>query len=164
MDTDCAAASTSKIQREVRALLADVDALARRRGGRWAEKRGNDRRQFQVDCVIRYFAADGHSVIAASGATRDISFGGLGFVSPEHFLRRTEVLVLVQTSEGDVKHLSGKVVYSRRVGEGWYLTGMRFAPLEGADLAGDIAAATPPTRAPAKGPGSRPPPGPSAML
>jgi len=159
MGRERAAAATASIEREVRALLAEIDALAQSQEGRWAEKRGNYRRQFQADCGIRYLAADRESVIATSGATRDISPGGLGFLSPEHFLRRTELLVLVQTSAGNVKRLTGKVVYSRRAGEGWYLTGMRFGPLEGVDLAKDVSAATPSTRPPATGAVSRPPRG-----
>jgi HEAT repeat protein len=33
-------------------------------------------------------------------------------------------------SAENVKHLTGKVVYSRRVSEGWYLTGVKFAALD----------------------------------
>ena len=76
--------------------------------------------------------------------TRDVSAGGLGFVAPQHFLRRTELLALVKTADGNVKRLTGHVVYSRRAEEGWYLTGMKFGPVDNAALSRDASAISAP--------------------
>jgi hypothetical protein len=60
------------------------------------------------------------------GRTRDISVGGLGFVSSEHFVRGQPLLVAIDLPDGRSKKLTGRVSFCRRVEDGWYLTGLHF--------------------------------------
>jgi len=76
-------------------MLADIDASAGAQQGRWAEKRVSERRRYRARCSIRFLSADGASVRTVAGTTRDVSLQGLGFVSPEHFLRKASLVVSV---------------------------------------------------------------------
>lgn len=85
-------------------------------------------------CEVRFYAPDGRTVLATTGTTRDVSRSGLGFLSPEHFRRRAPLLVSLPFSQAPSKHLAGTAVYSRRIREGWYLTGMQFGKTDHAAL------------------------------
>ena len=67
--------------------------------------------------------------------TRDLSIGGLSFVSEEHFQRGDPLGVTILGPDNKDKHLIGKVVYSRYARDGWCLTGMRFGPVDDERLA-----------------------------
>lgn len=131
----------------IREILREIDLLAEVQGGRWAEKRAKGRRKYQTAIEALYPSPDGTSTLTISGTTRDISLGGLGFVSPEHFMRKTPLRITIALAPDKIRHLAGRVVYSRRVGEGWYLTGVRFGPV-------DDSAFTPKAPATATAPGS----------
>lgn len=125
---------------EMRELLAEVDAFSASEQGRWAEKRDSDRRKIKTDCSIRYLGPDGQRVLTTSGRTRDISVGGLGFICPKHFLKNAPLLVTLILPDGQVKRMTGEVVYSRQVRQGWYLTGLKFSRLKDVRLLGETPA------------------------
>jgi hypothetical protein len=141
------------VESEIRELLQEVDEAATVQKDRWAEKRDADRRRYRTRCGIRYLSLDGESVLATTGSTRDISLRGLGLLSNVHFRRKSSLLVSVALADGKIKHLTGTVVYSRAVREGWFLTGLRFGPVDDARLAPDAVGATlGPDAAPSKDP------------
>ena len=111
-------------------LLRELDAYAQSQETRWGEKRNRGRRQFHAPCEVYYPAPDGATVHKTNATTRDISEGGLGFVAAHHFSRNVPLLVAVTLLTEHVKNLTGRVVYSRRVNEEWYLTGVKFAALD----------------------------------
>ncbi len=121
-------------ERHIRELLEEIDAQAEKQQGKWADKRDNRRRAFQTFCQIRHPSPDGASVLTTPGITRDLSIGGLSFVSETHFLRRSPLVVAVTVSGGRARQLTGSVVYSRRVEDKWYLTGMSFGSVDDARL------------------------------
>lgn len=123
-----------RAERQIRELLEEIDAQAEKQQGKWADKRDNRRRVFQAFCQIRHLSPDGASVLTTPGITRDLSIGGLSFVSQEHFLRRSPLVVMVTVSGGRARQLTGSVVYSRRVEDNWHLTGMSFGSLDDARL------------------------------
>ena len=137
MGDERATSAIEGAKEEVRELLREIDSLAELRGGRWAEKRTKGRRKHQAELEIRYLAPDGTSVFTVPGTTRDISLGGLGFVSTNHFMRKTPLLATISLSPDKTRHLPGTVVYSRRIGEGWYLTGVKFGPVDDPRLSPD---------------------------
>ena len=126
----CPSSTATNQSKEVHELLLEVDALAKSPGTRWAEKRGRDRRKFHTDCQVYYLSPAGAAVRMTTATTRDISMGGVGFVSQEHFPRKTALLFAITVSAGNTRRLTGEAAYSRRVKEGWYLTGMKFGPVE----------------------------------
>ena len=125
-------------QDDIRELLRDIDSRSATRQDRWAEKRNVDRRKLQTSCRIHHLSHDGTTVVTTVGATRDISLGGMGFIAGEHFVRGKPVLVTITVSDDNTKHLAGKVVYSRCIREGWYLTGVKFGPVDDAKLTASI--------------------------
>ena len=58
----------------------------------------------------------------------------MSLVSREHFARRAAVLVKLSVIPGKPRSLPARVIYSRSVREGWYLTGVQFGPIEDARL------------------------------
>lgn len=115
---------------EVRELLRELDVEAGKQCGVWADKREKDRRPLRTSCRILHVSSDGVSAQTTPGSTRDVSINGMGFVSRKHFRRRSPLIVTVMTPKGLARELTGTVVYSRCVPEGWYLTGMRFGPVD----------------------------------
>ncbi|MFQ5589740.1 MAG: HEAT repeat domain-containing protein [Phycisphaerae bacterium] len=116
---------------QVREILAEIDRAAVVDARQWAEKRNSSRQRFNTVCTVRYLAPDGRTVATVHGHTRDISVGGLGIVSHHHFRRGTALYISVASTGGQTRSLTGTVVYSRIVREGWYLTGVRFVPMSG---------------------------------
>jgi hypothetical protein len=137
--------SSAAQEESVRDLLREIDAQARDTG--WVEKRNNDRRKFRTSCDVHYISPDGESVCIVSGKTRDLSHGGLGFVSPTHFQRRMPLLVRLKLKEGQSKELTGCVAYSRVVKDRWYLTGVTFSQVQDPRLVPGQTPATVPTTA-----------------
>lgn len=131
------------VESEIRELLQQIDEAALGRKDRWAEKRDSDRRRYRTRCFVRYLSNDGKSVLAANGSTRDISLTGLGLLSNVHFRRKSSLLISVAAGEEKFKHLTGTVVYSRAVREGWFLTGLRFGAVDDARLAPGTVGQTP---------------------
>jgi len=155
----CRTRAPSTLEKVTAELLSELDAKAAR--GLWDEKRAKDRRKFRSDCRIYHLAPDGEGVDTSTGKTRDISPGGIGFVSGTHFQRHAPLLVSVTPHEGDVKHFPGKVAYCRFVRKNWYLTGVKLTQLPASDPpsggkpteAKEAAAAdAPPTDAPGRNP------------
>jgi hypothetical protein len=130
MAETCASSAATDQAREVSELLQEVDALALAQGARWAEKRDRTRRKFNAEFEVYHLSPDGAGMLKTTATARDISLGGVGFVAPHHFARNAPLLVEVTLSAENAKRLTGMVVYSRRVKEGWYLTGMKFGPVD----------------------------------
>jgi hypothetical protein len=122
-------------EQQVREILAEVNRSSALEEGQWTDKRDAPRRRLDIACTVRYLGPDGGAVHAAEGQTRDISGRGLSFVSRQHFRRATALLITVISAGGQSRRLTGTVVYSRVVREGWYLTGTRFVPIENSPLA-----------------------------
>jgi hypothetical protein len=110
--------------------MAELDSRAELETGRWAEKREHQRRIFRVPARVNYFSPVSQSIMTTIATLRDVSHGGLSFVAPAHFARRTELVIGVETSAQNTRRLAGAVVYSRRVSDGWHLTGVRFGPVD----------------------------------
>jgi len=123
----CRTRAPSTLEKVTAELLSELDAKAAR--GLWDEKRGKDRRKLRVDCRIYHVARNGEGVDTSIGKTRDISPGGIGFVSGTHFQRNASLLVSVTLPEGGVKHFPCKVAYCRFVRKNWYLTGVKLTQL-----------------------------------
>jgi len=120
-------------EESIRALLREIDAQGQ--ASDWVEKRNNDRRKFRTNCEARFIAPDGEKVVSVSCKTRDLSPGGLGFISPIHFLRRTPMLIRLTLKQGQSKDVTGRVAYSRTVKGKWYLTGVEFSQIQDPRLA-----------------------------
>lgn len=123
-----------RAERQIRELLEEIDSQAEEQRGKWADKRDNERRVFHASCQVRHLSPDGASVLTTPGTTRDLSVGGLSFVSKQHLLRRSPLVVMVAVSGGRARRLAGSVVYSRGVEDEWYLTGMNFGTVDDARL------------------------------
>ncbi len=128
---------------EVRELLAEIDRVSGAEEDRWANKRRTERRRIRVPCTVRYLATDGETVCVVDAHTRDVSSEGIGLVSTEHFARSTGVCVKIAVGEGKNRKLAGRVVYSRLIREGWYLSGVKFQTLRCPRLESDEAEAGP---------------------
>jgi hypothetical protein len=115
-------------------VLAEIDSAAALADGQWANKRGAQRRSLRVMCTVRHVAPNGSDVTTTAGATRDISETGISLISRAHFARGGPVHIILAMSIGDSRSVTGTVVFSRNVREGWYLTGIRFEPCDDARL------------------------------
>lgn len=116
--------------REILDMLLEVDEQASREDSRWAEKRVHVRKTARIPCEVRFIGPDGESVLYTLGRTREVAAGGLSFLSRQHFARRCGIVVTLSLSGGKVRSLSARVVYSRWLREGWYLTGVQFCAAE----------------------------------
>jgi hypothetical protein len=155
----CRTRAPATLEEVTAELLRELDSKAAR--GLWREKRAQDRRKFRSHCRVYHIAPDGERVHSSTGKTRDLSLGGVGFVSGTHFQRHAPLLVSVTSHEGGVRHFSGTVAYCRFVRKNWYLTGVKMTQLPTLDPppGGTLtevkeAAATdaPPTDAPGRNP------------
>lgn len=113
----------------IAALLQELDAAGAGKDAGWTNKRAEQRRRIALPCTVRYVGPDGTTVLAAPAKSRDISLRGLAFVAQAHFRRGVPILVVMPLPGGQVKHLTGSVVHSRPVKDGWCLTGVKMAPL-----------------------------------
>ena len=145
-------AVANRQQQDVRDLLREIDSRSAALQRCWAEKRNVDRRKLQTSCRVHHFSPDGTAVVTTVGTTRDISLGGMGFVTNKHFARGRPVLVMIAVSDDNTKHLTGKVVYSRCIREGWYLTGIKFGPVDDTKLTASSPQKTADDALPADGP------------
>jgi hypothetical protein len=134
MDSSQAQPAVADQDQEILELLYEIDEHATRQGDRWAEKRVHARRPVRIPCEIRFIGPDGEAVVYTLGKTREISAGGMSFVSREHFARRAPVLITLSVIAGRTRFLPANVIYSRSVREGWYLTGVQFGPSSDARL------------------------------
>jgi hypothetical protein len=130
MSSESSNATVCSFESEVSRFLAELDLRAELESGRWAEKRGHQRRGFRAPCRINYFSPINRSIMTTMATTRDVSQGGLSFVAPAHFARASEVVIGVETNAQTTRRLVGAVVYSRRVSDGWFLTGVQFGPVD----------------------------------
>lgn len=119
---------------QIRELLIEIDEQASRGEDRWMEKRTHVRKAVRTACEVRFLGLDGETVVFVVGKTREISAGGMSFLSREHFARRAPLLVTLSVIPGKPRFLPGTVVYSRSVRENWYLTGLKFGPATDARL------------------------------
>lgn len=122
-------------EQEILELLQEVDEQAARQESRWTEKRASARRPVRTPCEVRFIAPDGETVLYTMGKTREISAGGLSFIGREHFTRRTPLLITISVLPGRNRSLPARVVYSRSVREGWFLTGVQFGAVSDERLA-----------------------------
>ena len=120
----------------VREIFAEIDGTAALADGQWANKRGAQRRPLRAMCTVRHVAPNGSDVVTTAGATRDISQTGISFISHTHFARGGSVHIKLAMSTGVSRGVTGTVVFSRVVRDGWYLTGIRFEPCDDARLTG----------------------------
>jgi hypothetical protein len=134
--------STAGNVQEVLDLLAELDRTSATEEGRWANKRRDQRRRVRVPCRVRYLAPNGQTVCTAAGHTRDVSLRGLGFVMEAHFARGAPLEVTITLGECKTRRVSGRVVYSRFLRDGWHLTGIRFEPIGLGQLESDGARAS----------------------
>ncbi len=130
MSKECANPAVERAERHIRELLQEIDSQAEKQRGKWADKRDSERRAFQASCRIRHLSPDGTTVLTTPGRTRDVSAGGLSFVSKKHLSRKSPLVVTIAVCGGQARQLIGSVVYSRSVAEEWYLTGMDFTPVD----------------------------------
>ena len=114
----------------VSAILEQIDSLAASQDERWAEKRRTPRRKFPTDCEVLHVAQGNQGPCLTFGHTRDISVGGLGFVSSKHFVRGQALFVVIGLPDGKSRELTGTVAYCRRIEDGWYLSGLQFCRIE----------------------------------
>ena len=142
MASERANPSTLDINQEIKDLLCEIDSASQTQRDRWAEKRNNDRRVFQTQCLVHYPAPDATSILVLRAASRDFSTSGMGYVSNTHFHRRTPILLAVRLQDGKIKYLTGVVVYCRCVREGWYLTGVNFGPVSDERLRPELCTAS----------------------
>lgn len=111
---------------EISQILEEIELASQTGENQWTDKRVAPRRRARLECKVRFLSPDGEIVLDTSGWTRDISRTGLGFVTREHFARKAQLSARVQVSNSPPRTLTGTVVYSRIVNDGWYLTGMKF--------------------------------------
>lgn len=111
---------------EICQILEEIELTAQLGDNEWTNKRVAPRRQARLVCNVLYISPDGETVLKTSGWTRDISLTGLGFVTREHFVRKSQLCAAVLMNNTSPKKLTGTVVYSRMINDGWYLTGMKF--------------------------------------
>lgn len=130
-------------EQTVLGIIAQLDESASETYSEWSNKRRSERRRVRGRCLVFFVGGARASLVKREGRLRDISTGGLGFVSQEHFRRRTPVLIALLLAENKTKHLSGHVVYSRAVRDGWYLSGVEFGPTEDERLTPAAVQATP---------------------
>lgn len=142
MSSDTASATQPVIGAATAELLRQLDARAAKFVGRPSDKRERERKICRLACDIRYFQPGTERIRTTRGTTRDLSAGGLGFVSPQHFIPRTELLVTVTTPDGTRKRLPGVVQYSRPVSDDVFHTGMKFSAIDQRLLAGDATGGT----------------------
>jgi len=118
--------ATTTMDNVVRELLDQLDSQAAEQDSAWAEKRDSIRRSFRTTCRIVCRSPDSKGILRTVGTTRDLSKGGLCFISRRHFMRKSPLGITVVMPNNEMKHLTGHVVYSRQAREGWYLTGVQF--------------------------------------
>jgi len=101
---------------------------------RWVEEaagaRSNSRRRF---ARLPFFhratvTIDGLQTIEISAFTKDISRTGIGLIHDVN-LDSQEVTVAIRTIGGRVVDFQAQTVWSKPIGAGWYLSGMRFVGL-----------------------------------
>lgn len=134
---------------EVLQLLQDLDAQDEQRRCKLADKRTNPRKSCRTTCKLNYLSSDGAHLQTTYGTTRDLSTGGISFVSTEHFPRKHALAVTVSLSDKKARLFTGRVVYSRSAKEGWYLTGVKFDPVDVAELTPTTHRETSPRASPA---------------
>ena len=130
MSSDTANAPQPVIDAATAELLRQLDARATKFVGRPSDKREQERKACRLACEICYFQPGGERILSTRGTTRDLSAGGLGFISPQHFIPKTELLVNVITPDGTRKRLPGVVQYSRPMSDKVFHTGMKFASID----------------------------------
>jgi len=111
---------------EVRRVLTEVrqDLVAHEEPPE--NRRMEPRKRFRAKCRVRHIAPDGSEVRTVEGLTRDISRGGLSFVSTVQVERDTQLAAELMLTEDDIRTVPGKVAYSQLVKKNIYLTGVRF--------------------------------------
>ncbi|MEK6674772.1 MAG: PilZ domain-containing protein [Planctomycetota bacterium] len=65
----------------------------------------------------------------ARGMSRDISEGGLGFVTQQHVPRGTNLHIKLELPDSRYMELCGEAIQSLPVRLGWYSVGMKFGPV-----------------------------------
>lgn len=113
-------------QQELAAIMADLDAQAAAGEPDWLEKRAHERKRLRVVCEVRFIGPDTTTVLWVPALSRELSAGGMSFVSRQHFRRQNQILITLCLPDGKDRRLSGVVVYSRSVRPNWSLTGLRF--------------------------------------
>ena len=116
-------------------LLNLLDSRACRRKVECCQTRKSERRRLRVPCRIRFLARDRTTVLETTGKTRDISRTGLGLLCQRHLAKNTIVHVVVQGPDRKDFNLTGVVMHSRALQEGWYFVGMKFQKLPDDPLA-----------------------------
>lgn len=129
------AQSAAVDSRELAVILQELEEARQRDGQKWADKRAHERKNLSLACVVYHvFSADG-TVRTTAGHTRDLSIGGAGLITRNQFRRGEPVVLVLTLPNGGTKRLTGNVAYSRAVGKVWFLTGVRFAPINDERLA-----------------------------
>lgn len=113
-------------------LLEELDQRAMPVGPDPLEQRTHTRNRFRTSCDVRFFGDDGRTVESTTARTRNISRGGLGFLSRHWFRRGDSVHMTLSLPNAPKSALAGKVTFSRAVRGGWYEIGLQFEPA-GAD-------------------------------
>ena len=114
---------------QVREILDHIDEQARTLGERIEDRRSWLRKRLRVSCLIRYASRDERTVQTAAGKTRDLSRVGLGVLTKVSFPAQTDVHVTLTFEDGKTGVLTGKVIYTRGLRSGWYLTGVKLQPI-----------------------------------
>lgn len=113
-------------QQELDAIMAELDAQAAAGEPDWLEKRAYQRKKLRVVCEVRFIGPDTTTVLRTPALSRELSAGGMSFVSRQHFRRQNQMLITLCLPDGKDRRLPGVVVYSRSVRPNWFLTGLRF--------------------------------------
>lgn len=113
-------------QEEVVAIMSDLDAQAGSQDAAQIDKRAHVRKPVRINCEIRLIGCDTETVLWLPAVSRELSAGGMSFVSRQHFRRQASILVTLYLAEGANRRLSAVVAHSRGVREGWFLTGVSF--------------------------------------
>jgi len=111
---------------EIQHILADIDRESASASAKWANKRNSPRRRVELSCNVRFLAPDGAKVQYVDGQVRDISESGIGIVTRRHFARGAALFLTLHLAQDKTRNITARVVFSRVVREGWYLTGARF--------------------------------------
>ena len=129
MTVDNPYSADEAIVQEILQILENIELASQEGESQWTDKRASPRIQARLACKVRYLSPDSRKVLDTSGWTRDISRTGMGFVTGVHFARKSELRTAIQVGHASPRILTGEVVYSRMISDGWYLTGMKFEPV-----------------------------------
>lgn len=117
------------------ALLRELDAAAAGEAAQYTNKRAHPRKHIPLRCLVQHVEGTDGVLRDTFAKTRDLSIGGIGFISRRQYPRQTELLISIAMPNQSSRRVTAQVVYSRPLRDGWFLTGARFGPIDDDRLA-----------------------------